>query len=444
VRDVTGSHTRLGWHGCDAGTAATHSGSWRGVCKVQSDLCSPQRVRRRVHAAGVQGTVEMRAQEKHAELVTATLGTLMDLQRELQERRLRQLQEREQQLADERRAAQAALGMHVPTANAPASMDVHPTNPFAQVVGGGGGMPGMGVAGMGVAGMGVAGMGVAGMGAGGMGATGVAAGGTAGGGMMPGLAVGMPAGAMGGVSGGGGGGGVSNGGSAGADGVEELHSLMRKCQLDKLIPILVESGHEGSKPAHAHRCCSHVARSTLCRTDDIDSLAAVRLLTDADFKELGVSVGLRRKLFDAMATHATHAAGNAAAPAPPLPAAAPHMPQMAGTASPAMGLGGMSNATETPAMVGLGSMAGMNAGMPGMGASGMAVGGTAGSGGMAAGGLMPGLTAGMPAGAVGGDGLGASMFGGMCSGHATPMGAESGVAVGAAPTGAASAFSFIS
>ena len=67
---------------------------------------------------------------------------------------------------------------------------------------------------------------------------------------------------------------------------EALHALMRSCNLEKLVPILIEN--------------------------DIDTLAALRLLTEEDFKELGVSIGLRRKLNDALSTHVPGGGGGGA------------------------------------------------------------------------------------------------------------------------------------
>ena len=77
--------------------------------------------------------------------------------------------------------------------------------------------------------------------------------------------------------GGGGGGGLTGGGGGGggdAGGEDDLEVLLRRLGLEKHL-------------AHMHE-------------QDIDSVSALRLLTDEDLKEMKFSIGVRRKLFDAL------------------------------------------------------------------------------------------------------------------------------------------------
>uniref|UniRef100_A0A7S4BEX1 SAM domain-containing protein n=2 Tax=Chrysotila carterae TaxID=13221 RepID=A0A7S4BEX1_CHRCT len=58
------------------------------------------------------------------------------------------------------------------------------------------------------------------------------------------------------------------------DGHAELSRLLSSLSLERLMPML--------------------------QANDIDSVSSLRLLTDADYKEMGVSIGVRRKLLDAL------------------------------------------------------------------------------------------------------------------------------------------------
>eukprot|EP00964_Phaeocystis_antarctica_P119601 scaffold83317_cov36-Phaeocystis_antarctica.AAC.1 len=74
---------------------------------------------------------------------------------------------------------------------------------------------------------------------------------------------------MAGEMGGGMGGGIGGGGAG-----ESLQSLLVRLGLEKLLPTFMEN--------------------------DVTQVAELRLLTDADYKEMSISIGSRRKLMDAL------------------------------------------------------------------------------------------------------------------------------------------------
>ena len=170
----------------------------------QGELLEAEMTRDRL--ASAHRDAESSLAERRAELSRATLGAIGRVRRELQQQKLRKLELEQARLAEERRAAEAALGIHNERTQPQITAAAAAASSHGAAV----------------------------------------AGGTGANGMHP----------------------IAD------DSTEALHALLRRHALDKLIPVLVEN--------------------------DIDSLSAVRLLSDADFKELGVSVGLRRKLFDAM------------------------------------------------------------------------------------------------------------------------------------------------
>ena len=86
--------------------------------------------------------------------------------------------------------------------------------------------------------------------------------------------------------------------AAGGGGGTDLEQLLASCSLTKLLPKLLEN--------------------------DIDSVAELKLCTEDDYKEMDISIGMRRKLMEAC--------GQAPKSAPPPPPP-PQQPQMSGSSA---------------------------------------------------------------------------------------------------------------
>ena len=162
--------------------------------------------------AAAEASATQRLEAAREEVRQARRAALQAVMRDAQQMRLRELEREERRVQEERRAAQAALAM-------------------GGTAGGGGGLGGGGLAGA------LGGDARGGMGGGGMCACGVG-GGSMGGGSMGG-------GSMGG----------------GIGGVEELHGLLRRAGLDKLILVLEENDIDSLgtpwPPHRTPRCPPH-------------------------------------------------------------------------------------------------------------------------------------------------------------------------------------------
>ena len=109
---------------------------------------------------------------------------------------------------------------------------------------------------------------------------------------------------------------------AGSGAEADLEQLLARLGLGKLLPKLLEN--------------------------DIDSVAELRLCTEEDYKEMELSIGMRRKLLEALAAPANAATSSSAPPPPPPPPPQPATEAAASPSSSAFGFIGGGAAQSAP------------------------------------------------------------------------------------------------